>query len=115
MHSEFEADSMPVMASLLEAVLINPRMYTLTGTYEEAICFYKGYIGGYAHAHPGSERVSEWNDFRKWLTEQLKVDTTEVFLTFRNRYENSRSAIDALLEQFRVFLKQTKGYTAPPL
>lgn len=90
--------------TFLEAVLINPAMYTMNGTFEEAIAFLEGYFSGIARSNPYVAPVVEWSAFRIWLAEKLGTDLTVEFQALRATCGNSDTALQKMLDyvvQFR--------------
>jgi hypothetical protein len=88
-----------------EAVLLRPEMYTPGGTFVEAIAFLEGYYSGMAKTNPYAAPVVEWEDFRRWLANQLSVDTSEVLGRFVACYGQDQAARKNLLDRLSDFYK----------
>lgn len=89
--------------NLPEAVFLRPGMYTLSGTYEEVIAFLEGYYSGMAKGNPYAIPVSEWASFRTWLSKKLGLPASEVFLKFRNLYEDNSTSLEKMRACFSDF------------
>lgn len=95
-----------------EAVLLRPKMYTLGGTFEEAVAFLEGYFSGMAKGNPSVPPVSQWSSFRDWLSGTTGASSSEVFLKFRELHESNQAALESLLESFSRFQKEQALRTA---
>ena len=91
-------------ASFAQAVLLRPQMYTLDGTFSQALAFLEGYYSGMAKGNPYAAPVCEWESFRVWLAEQLCVVPEEAFAAFRRRNGDGQDAADKLAESLNGFL-----------
>ena len=95
--------------TFIETVLLRPNMYTINGTYGEVIAFLKGYISGIAKVDSNNDIVMEWYGFTKWLSDQLNVDSADVFSTFFNRYmDDDQKGVVALLAALHRFHEDKK-------
>lgn len=86
-----------------EAVLLRPEMYTQGGTFAEAIAFLEGYYSGMAKSNPYAAPVVEWEAFQRWLSEQLSVDSSEVFGRFVECYGQDQAARKKLVDMLSNF------------
>ena len=73
----------------IEAVIRRPYIYTIKGTFEEAVVFINGMVSGIAKSSPGAPLVLEWNEFRQWLSSYLNVDRATVFHEMSNNREDA--------------------------
>ncbi len=89
--------------SFAEAVLLRPKMYTLGGTYEEAMAFLEGYFSGMAKENPYAAPVCEWVSFQRWLAEQLAVPTSDALSKLKSTYPSSQDALSGMLEWLSRF------------
>ena len=72
-----------------EAVLRRPAMYTVNGTFAEAVSFLEGYYSGMAHGNIDAPPAIEWTDFRRWLAGRLGVDSSDSFkVIYHTHYED---------------------------
>lgn len=92
--------------ALFEAVFQFPAMYTLTGTYEEAVSFLEGYYSGIARSNPYAESVALWNSFRSALEREVQAENSkEAFLKFRSSKDNA-SACQSMVMFIETFLRK---------
>jgi hypothetical protein len=98
--------------TFVEAVLLRPRMYTLGGTFEEAVAFLEGYFSGMAKGNPSAAPVLQWASFRNWLSESMGVPSSEIFSRFRELHEDSHAALEKMLEWLSRFEKEQALKTA---
>lgn len=89
--------------SFVESVLIRPRMYTLTGSFTEAICFLEGYFSGLAKGHLSAPPVIEWSEFRSWLATRYRVSGSEIFEQMLKNTVSDRQRYEELLRLYREF------------
>jgi hypothetical protein len=69
---ESGSDTPRQVRSLVEAVCVRPRMYTLGGTFEEIACFLQGFHSGSASHTPSPPPEAEaWFEFCDWLHGRL--------------------------------------------
>jgi len=86
--------------NLFEAVFVRPRMYTLEGTFGEALAFVSGYVSGVSKSNPSADLVVEWNAFEDWLAQRLGVEERPF-----EHFRASRSS-DRQIEDMRRLLAQ---------
>ena len=95
--------------TFLEAVLINPAMYTMDGTFEEVVAFLEGYFSGVAKGNPYAPPVVEWSAFRTWLAEQLETEPSLEFQTLRANCGDSETALRKFRDLVAVFQRKYKA------
>ena len=93
------------VTTLSQAVLRHPNMYTLHGTFDEALAFLEGYYSGMAKGIPYAVPVIQWAEFKQWLAAQLSVDLSDMFAKFAELYEDSPTALARLNELLDQFLQ----------
>jgi hypothetical protein len=98
MHREQTKD-----ISFPEAVFLRPSMYTMGGTFEEAIAFLEGYYSGVAKANPYAAPIAEWASFRRWLSEKLSCPASEIFVKFKDHCGDNQTCRDRMLEWLSEF------------
>ena len=96
---------------LFKAVMERPYLYTLHGTYQEAISYLKSYYNGSTH-HRIDESLSTSDDildlqryrsFASWLAERYGVSADEE--AFRRLGEQTERPLEAVPEFYREFKK----------
>jgi len=96
----------PKRMSLPMAVFLRPKMYTVSGTYEEVVAFLQGYYSGMAKANPHCPPVPIWFDFVEELRLELGVDSAYTFETLRTSSSSSEEALVRLIEYFNRLSEQ---------
>ena len=95
------------LVTFTEAVLLRPAMYTVNGTFGEAVSFLEGYYSGWPRGSgdlpPG---VAEWSTFRSWLAAHLGVDGTYVFEQIQQSYDDDCQRLSALIGLFARYLAE---------
>ena len=81
-----------------ETVLLRPKMYTITGTLGEIVCFLNGYYSGIARSHSCAPDVQEWQQFRRFLSRHFLVDSAYIFHRMMECYPENEKAIEAMSE-----------------
>lgn len=94
-------------ATFSEAVLLRPKMYTLGGTFEEAIAFLEGYYSGMAKANPCAAPVAEWVSFQHWLSDKLNVPSSEIFARVREMHSDSLTSSRKMAEWLSKFQEES--------
>jgi len=88
---------------MIEAVFVNAKMYTMTGTFEEAISFLQGYVSGIAKGNSSAPLVIEWAEFQTWLRRKIGCpDSLYVFDCFRTSGGDNK----ALLQRKRNYVME---------
>lgn len=85
-----------------ESVLLRPSMYTLKGSYEEAICFLEGYFSGLSHSSAHHEYADEWSALKRWLALEFRVDSSEIWKLIADQYQDEAVAmVRQKMKQFK--------------
>ena len=63
-------------------IVARPRMYTISGSFDEVISFLNGYFSGLAKSDPYAKPVAEWAHFEEWLARRSDAPVSTVFETF---------------------------------
>ncbi len=96
-----------------EAVLRRPRMYTMDGTYEEAVAFLDGYYTGLTRSGPVPPYALEWSGFRQWLSVGIGAEEARVFVAFRSLVAPPDNPTDRLLEELLQYQGRRPGQDMP--
>ncbi|WP_157202715.1 hypothetical protein [Calidithermus chliarophilus] len=94
------------IVDLFEAVMERPGMYTLEGTYQEAIAFLEGWEAGFVKGHAELEgnfyfrEVKRYQLFKAWLAVKLGVDEKEALRSLGGQGTGSTKFA---LEMYREF------------
>lgn len=94
------------IVDFFEALMERPRMYTLEGTYQEAIAFLEGWETGFMKSHTELEgnfnfrEVRRYQLFKDWLASKLEVEQKEALRTLTS---HGVKATQIALEMYREF------------
>ena len=99
-----------------EAVLLRPRMYTMNGTFEEAIVFLHGFYNGMS-AHNKYPKVQAdadcWFAFIPHLAQHIGLEKSwsyaYVFPHFQDTHPDELSALIELVRLWHAFRRQYNG------
>ena len=86
-----------------DAVLRRPAMYTVNGTFAEAVSFLEGYYSGMAHGNIDAPPAIEWSDFRRWIASRLGVDSADSFKVIYQTHHEDCERLKALADWYARF------------
>jgi hypothetical protein len=99
--------------SLIEAVCVRPRMYTIGGTLEEAGAFLQGFYSGMAAHNQNPAALKEagrWSDFCTWAAERVEGATPggwyQLFQALRRAYPEDVGAFVQLRTLYHEFRQE---------
>ena len=83
-----------------------PYLYTLKGTYLEAIAFLEGYEASFLKSNLGKEnyfylqQIKPYQRFKVWISQKFALNSKDALKTISDRYEN---AAEVALEMYQDF------------
>ena len=99
-QSKIMADNSETI-SVVETILLRPKMYTLSGTFGEVVAFLEGYYSGMTQSSANAASAPDWEAFRAWLAERSGIEATGGFLTFQQT--NAQAVVKQLSEWLAEF------------
>jgi hypothetical protein len=91
---------------LIESVLLRPQVYTIAGTFEEAVAFLVGYVSGLAKCRPRDPVVIRWNNLELAAAERTGRSITDGISCVRTQFPSGDDALRELQRLYRECLNQ---------
>jgi hypothetical protein len=91
---------------LFEAVMERPYLYTLKGTYLEAIAFLEGYEAGFLKLNSSDEsylylqQIRPYQHFKMWISDKFALDSKDALKII---YDQHKNATEIALKMYRDF------------
>jgi hypothetical protein len=76
----------------VKSILSDPGMYTLSGTFEEVVCYLEAWYYALTRASIDAPDGYVWRNFQQWLAEELRVSRSDVFRHIRDTMPEDKLA-----------------------
>jgi hypothetical protein len=105
-EKQYSADEL-VKISLTEAILLRPKLWTRTGTFDAVVAFLDGRFSARMYGSQDEERT-QWTAFWKWLADKSGLDNHRVQERIIEQSGSDEKAIAELLRLYAEFKAESE-------